>query len=197
MGGKRSFIALPVESWPMRYVGWIVAALAAGSAAAWAWYVCGFYLFLAHEFPSHRAPGREALLADVQGWAVAFGPLVTVMVIIAARRLFLNRTLLAVAAVLLIGLAFVVAGVARDQRLLVDGKGIGPGDASGVVQASLGKPSWRGPCGTDNLFVEPHGSDCKVAWVYNSSFAPMNPSYLVIQLNGQDQVIWVDWINSP
>jgi hypothetical protein len=60
------------------------------AAAAWATYVVNWYLFLARTFPT-RAPERHDqtdLLADLQGYAVAFGPLLVVVMGPAGLRAF-------------------------------------------------------------------------------------------------------------
>jgi hypothetical protein len=64
------------------------------AASAWALYVSDWYLFLAHAFQSGGAEtqGSTAFLAGVQGHAVAFGPLLIVIVGLAVSRAFIRRT---------------------------------------------------------------------------------------------------------
>ena len=168
----------------MGYLGWIIATLAVGLTAVWAWFIASVYMFLG-----------ASLLAEVQGWAVAFGPLVGVLGVIAVGRRFPNRTVLLVCAVLLIGVALVVFGVARDQRLLVDGKAVTLGMSFNEVRAILGRPSWDGPCAKDPIIAPVAG--CKFDLIYSSSFAPLYPSYFVINFDQHDGVIGADWMNSP
>ena len=60
------------------------------ATGAWAIYVVNWYLFLARRFPTAVPERRDltALLADLQGYAMAFGPLLVVVIGLVGLRAF-------------------------------------------------------------------------------------------------------------
>jgi hypothetical protein len=81
-------------------------------------------------------------------------------------------------------------GHRREERLDANFDQVTPGMSAAQVIALLGKPRWRGRCGTSDYysFVRPiEGSgDCLV---YESLLAPLNPWYPVVFLGADDRVI--------
>lgn len=77
-----------------RWMWWSIGSGLLFAAGAWALYVVRWYLFLARAFPSGGAEtqGSAAFLAGIQGYAVAFGPLLVVIVGLAVSRAFIRRT---------------------------------------------------------------------------------------------------------
>lgn len=77
-----------------RRIWWLIVVGLLLASIAWALYVIGFYLFLAHTFPTREAENRSwtAILATVQGYAVAFGPLFLMLAVTVASDLFGTRS---------------------------------------------------------------------------------------------------------
>lgn len=54
----------------------------------------------------------------------------------------------------------------------------------------LGNPKWRGRCGTSDYYAFVDSKEGSVdCLVYASPFAPLNPYYPVVYLDGQNRVI--------
>jgi hypothetical protein len=96
------------------------------------------------------------------------------------------------AILLVIGLlcACLWLGNRREKRLNANFDRVARNMSETQVIALLGKPNWRGRCGTSNYysFVQPvKGSrDCLV---YASVLAPLNPWYPVVFLGPDERVI--------
>lgn len=87
MGRKRTF-TLALQNERMRAsidrgIGWALWGLLL-AGGAWAAYSSLWFLWLAHNFHS-TGSDRGSVLADIQGYAVVFGPMVVAAVLIAAR----------------------------------------------------------------------------------------------------------------
>jgi hypothetical protein len=78
----------------------------------------------------------------------------------------------------------------REERLEVNFNRVAVGMSDAQVITMLGKPKWRGRCGTSDYysFVEPikNSADCLV---YAAWLAPLNPWYPVIFLSADNRVI--------
>lgn len=88
-----------------------------------------------------------------------------------------------------------VAGREHDIRLDKNAQRVRAGMTSGQAMEILGSPSWRGRCGAK--FPYGWGNVCVSELGYSSSFAPLLPGYLVVQLDRRGRVISVDTITSP
>ena len=88
-----------------------------------------------------------------------------------------------------------VAGRKHDNQLLSNAARIRAGMTAEEALGVLGNPAWRGECGAKF----PYGwrKDCAAELGYSSTFAPLLPSYVVVQLDGRARVIAADTIISP
>ena len=94
-----------------------------------------------------------------------------------------------------IAAAAAYAGNRHDDRLWRDCKQVRPGMSAAEAEAILGEPSWHDRCGAK--FPYGHEKGCVTELGYRSAFAPINPRYWVIELDGRGRVISSDWIASP
>ena len=92
--------------------------------------------------------------------------------------------------------AWCVWGVWHDRRLPQRFERIGLGMDREAVEAILGAPDWEGGCGGSEILTLPR-ADCAVELGYSSAFAPLVPSYWVIQLDRRGRVIEADSLRSP
>jgi hypothetical protein len=92
-------------------------------------------------------------------------------------------------------IATCVAGHEHDSRLRSDAERVRAGMTAEHALEILGKPSWRGKCGA--YFPYGWANGCAAELGYKSTFAPLLPSYTVVQLDSGGRVISVDTITSP
>ena len=110
----------------------------------------------------------------------------------AGRRRWLAVTVYAATAA---ALAWVAGGWWHDRQLPRRFERIGLGMDRGAVEALLGRPDWVAACGSDH-FTLPR-ADCHRELVYSSAFAPLVPSYYVVQTDRRGRVIEADAVHSP
>lgn len=83
----------------------------------------------------------------------------------------------------------------HDRQLPKRFERVGLGMDRGAVEALLGRPGREAACGSDH-FTLPR-ENCRRALVYSSAFAPVVPSYYVVQLDARGRVVEAEAIRSP
>jgi hypothetical protein len=82
----------------------------------------------------------------------------------------------------------------HDDGLWRDYKRVRAGMSESQAKAILGRPSWQEACGAT---FGVHSDDCASELVYRAAFAPLNPTYWVVEIDSRGRVISSDWIVSP
>lgn len=107
------------------------------------------------------------------------------------RRILENLLVAAAAA----GAAWIGWGLWHDRQLPARFERIHLGMDSGSVEAILGRPDWQGECGRRIPSLPREG--CARELGYASAFAPLRPTYYLVQLDGRGRVIEAEAIHSP
>ncbi len=102
---------------------------------------------------------------------------------------------LAVAVAMILPMVACVAGRAHDSRLSRGADRVHRGMSAVQVKRILGEPSWEGRCGL--RFPYGWAGSCVTELGYASAFAPLLPSYRVVELDQRGRVLSVDQIDSP
>jgi hypothetical protein len=102
---------------------------------------------------------------------------------------------LAVYAAIAAVLAWAGWGWWHDRQLPDRFERVGLGMDRRAVEALLGGPDWEAACGQDHLTLP--RADCRRELVYASAFAPLVPSYYVVQLDRRGRVIEAEAVRSP
>jgi hypothetical protein len=97
------------------------------------------------------------------------------------------------ATVAIVGTATCVVGLRHDYRQWKVAQRVKPGMPAKQAEQILGEPAWRDRCGAKVRYVWKKG--CVAELGYPSAFAPIPPTYLIVQLNQRNQVISVDTID--
>jgi hypothetical protein len=92
-------------------------------------------------------------------------------------------------------LAWAAWGVWHDRQLPKRFERIGLGQDRAAVEALLGRPDRDAGCERDPLVLPREG--CRRVLVYSSAFAPLVPTYYVVQLDARGRVIEADDVHSP
>ena len=90
----------------------------------------------------------------------------------------------------------VALGVRRDKRLRIGFERVSVGMSQGEVFELMGSPRSSGDC--HRGFVASHRANvCVEADLYAVSFAPLEPKYWVVYLDGHKRVIEKGVVQSP
>ena len=98
-----------------------------------------------------------------------------------------------IAILLSVGLVF--RGIYRDRHLDENYSRVRSGMSIQAIKQILGEPSYTGRCGGYGFEVLAAG--CASELVYPSAFAPLLPSYFVVQIGGDQKVIDAYFYHSP
>ncbi|HEX8262325.1 MAG TPA: hypothetical protein VF547_05570 [Allosphingosinicella sp.] len=98
-------------------------------------------------------------------------------------------------ALLLAGAAWCVWGVWHDRRLPGRFERIHLGMDRKAVEAVLGGPDWEGGCGA--YVPSLPRADCARELAYASAFAPLVPTYYLVQLDRAGRVVEAEAVRAP
>jgi hypothetical protein len=102
---------------------------------------------------------------------------------------------LAAAVILIFLTATCVAANQHDDRIWTGADRVRPGMTAAQAKKILGEPSWEGRCGSYAGYG--HDENCAAELGYSAAFAPLVPSYKVVELDRQQRVISVVHLDSP
>ena len=92
-----------------------------------------------------------------------------------------------------VGTASCVAGLRHDYRQWKASRRVQPGMSADQVKRILGEPLWHDRCGAKFRYQRKAGCDAEFG--YPSAFAPLPPTYLIVQLDNRERAISVDTVD--
>jgi hypothetical protein len=81
----------------------------------------------------------------------------------------------------------------HDYRQWKAAQRVQPGMSTKQVKQILGEPSWHDRCGAKVRYQWEQG--CAAELGYPSAFAPLPPTYLIVQLDSRNRVLFTDTID--
>ena len=99
------------------------------------------------------------------------------------------------AVILVLMTATCVAATQHDKRIWDGADRVRPGMSAVRTRQILGPPSWEGRCGSYVGYGR--ADNCAAELGYRASFAPLVPSYIVVELDRQQRVLSVAHLESP
>lgn len=96
---------------------------------------------------------------------------------------------------ILLSVGFLFRGIYRDRHLDDNYDRVRSGMSVQAVKQILGEPSYDGRCGGYGFEVLVSG--CASEFVYPSAFAPLLPSYFVVQMGDDQRVVDAYFYDSP
>jgi hypothetical protein len=98
-------------------------------------------------------------------------------------------------AILILMTATCVAANQHDERIWTGADRVRPGMSAAEAKQILGQPSWVGRCGS--YFGYGWEDNCAADLGYRAAFAPLVPSYIVVELDRRQRVLSVAHVDSP